>query len=345
MASRPVLIGAGLAVALTAGLARAEPTPADRETAHLMADGRALRDKNDLKGALQRFEAADKLTHEPPVGLEVARTQVLLGLLVEARDTIARIRLIPAKASDPVQFKDARTKADLLDASLDGRVPELTVVVHGAPPGQTLTVSFDGAPMSAAVLGLGRPVDPGYHVVVVKTEGFEGRQEVDVREGETKSLDVPLVPVALPAKPVPLVPEDTPAPDQTGDAPVVETPVIRTSHAPDALTYVGGALAAAGLVVGGVTGAMSWSRTSSLSSACPRHTCPPPSYSAYDSANSLATVANFSFAAAGVGACLAVISLVVGHEDNGQPAPAPPSAQLRVAPWIGAGAAGLRGSF
>jgi hypothetical protein len=124
---------------------------------------------------------------------------------------------------------------------------------------------------------------------------------------------------------------------------VETTATVKTSHAPDALTYIGGAVAAAGLAVGAVTGAMSWSQTSSLSSACPAHTCPPASYSSYDSANSLATIATVSFAVSGVGACLAVISLVVGHDERSQPAS--PSARLHVSPWIGAGGAGLRGSF
>jgi hypothetical protein len=354
MGSRGILAPVALAAALTAGGARAEPTAADRETARqLMADGRALRDKNDLEGALQRFEAADEIMHVPPTGLEVARTQVSLGLLVEARDTIARIRLEPARANDPVQFKEARTKANQLDASLDGRVPRLTVVVHGAPSGQPLSMSIDGVPVPAAVVGLPRTVDPGHHVVVVKAEGAEGQQGADVREGETKSLDVSLVSTGSRSRP--------PSPHgQTSDAPVdgtspappergrhqAETPaVLETSHTPDALTYTGGALAAAGLVVGAVTGAMSWSQTSSLSSACPAHVCPPASYSSYDSANGLATIATVSFGVAGVGTCLAVISLVVGHQERSQPASPSPSAQLRVSPWIGAGAAGLRGSF
>src|SRR5579884_1405121 len=108
MASRrgflPVAVASALALgaALGARSARADPTAADRETARaLMDDGRALREKNDLRGALQRFKAADDIMHVPTTALEVARTQIPLGLLVEARDTIARIRLMPAKPGEP----------------------------------------------------------------------------------------------------------------------------------------------------------------------------------------------------------------------------------------------------
>lgn len=339
----PLAIALALAAALAPSRAHAQPSAADRETARtLMDDGRALRDKNDLKEALDRFKAADDIMHVPTTALEVARTQVPLGLLVEARDTIARIRLMPAKPNEPVQFKEARQKAEQLDASLEGSVPRLTVAVRGAPAGQALSVTIDGVAVPAAVVGLPRAVDPGHHVVVVKTQGAEGQREVDLREGEAKSLEVALLPSARPAAATQAAP---PLPAPATDAPVAETPAPRRTHTPDALTYVGGGVAAAGLAVGAVSGAMSLSQTSSLSSACPGHTCPPSSFSTYDSANSLATVATIAFVAGGVGACVAVVSLVVGHEDTSEPASTTPSARLRVSPWIGAGSAGLRGSF
>src|SRR5271169_6333782 len=76
--------------------ARAEPSAADRETARtLMQQGRELRAKGDLKEALKRFQAADEIMHVPSTGLEVAKSQVAIGELVEARDTIAAIRRVP----------------------------------------------------------------------------------------------------------------------------------------------------------------------------------------------------------------------------------------------------------
>jgi hypothetical protein len=210
-------------------------------------------------------------------------------------------------------------------------------------------VSIDGVPVPAAVIGLPRTVDPGHHVVVVKTQGAEGQHDVDLREGDTKSIEVALVPTASPSGPSGPPPAEkaqaaVPPSGPASDAPVADTPSLR-SHAPDALTWIGGGVAGAGLVVGAVTGAMSWSKTSSLASECPAHTCPPASYASYDSASSLATISTVSFVVGGVGACLAVVSLVVGHEEKSEPASTSPSAQLRVSPWIAAGAAGLRGSF
>ena len=222
MASRSVLVSLAVAsmmvAALTAGECRAQPSPADCETARqLMDDGHALRSKNDLKGALARFKAADDIMHVPTTGFEVARTQASLGLLVEARDMIARIRLIPATPGEPAPFKDARAKAEQLDASLAGRMPRLTVVVHGAPSGQALLMSIDGVAVPAAGIGLPRAVDPGHHLVVVSADGAEGRGESSVQEGETKSLDVTLAPGGSPAAAA-----GSPAP--AAGAPAAETP-------------------------------------------------------------------------------------------------------------------------
>lgn len=345
LAPASLAVAAVLAAAVTARDVRAEPSAADRETARqLMETGRTLRGKNDLKGALQRFQAADEIMHVPTTGLEVARTQALVGLLVEARDTIARIRLIVAKPNDPEPFNEARVKAEQLDASLVGRLPTLIITVHGAPSGKSLETSIDGVTVPAAVVGLPRPVDPGHHVVAVKTDGAAGTQDVDVKEGEKKPVDVTLAPTPAAQNAAPS-PEGPPA-EKPVEAPEAPGAPVATSHGPDALTYVGGAVAGAGLIAGTVTGVMSWSKTSSLASACPGHGCPPPSYSAYDSASTLATVSTISFVVGGVGACLAVISLVIGHDDKSEPpSSAPPEARLRVSPWLGPGAAGLRGSF
>jgi hypothetical protein len=116
------MTASAVALLLAAPAAHAQVSGADRETARsMMQEGRDLRDKGDLKGALQRFKSADDIMHVPTTSLEVARTQVALGQLIEALDTIANIRKTPAGADDPAPFKDARVKADELDAQVEGK--------------------------------------------------------------------------------------------------------------------------------------------------------------------------------------------------------------------------------
>jgi predicted RNA-binding protein with TRAM domain len=339
MASRCASIGAALVVAsLSAGsTARAAPSAADRETARsLMQEGRTLRDKGDMAGALRRFQAADSIMHVPTTGLEVAKTQVALGLVVEALDSIAAIRQTPAKPGDPSQFKEARENADKLEGSLEGRVPALTIVVKGAAAGDTPAVTVDDVALPAEVVGLPRKVDPGHHVVVAKTAHGEGKQEVDITAGQQKEVQIALVATEPAAGAEPTA---SPAPvDETPPAPT-------TSHAPTALTWVGVALAGAGVAVGTVAGIVSLSKKSLLENECANKICGPSSYATLDSANSFATMSTIAFAAAGVGAGVAVVTLLVGHSTSSAPPASQPPEALRVSPWIGAGAAGVRGSF
>jgi hypothetical protein len=317
----------------------ADPTAADRETARsLMQEGRDLRDKGDLREALKRFKAADDIMHVPTTALEVARVQVSLGLLVEARDTVAAMRQTPSKRSDPAPFTEARAKAEELDASLNGRVPALKIAVKGVAAGEDATVAVDGVPVAPAALGLPRSVDPGHHVVTAKTSTGEGKAEVDVREGEQKPVEVTLASTAPPETAAPTPPAPT--------EPETPEPATR-SHSPTALTWVGVGVAGAGVIAGSVTGFLSLSKTSSLNSACQAKICGPSNQSGLDSANMLATVSDVAFAAAGVGAVVAIVSLVVGHGDAGATAPqsSPADAAIRVTPWFGLGAGGVRGTF
>src|SRR5580704_4089292 len=191
---RLTLTATAMAVCLATPSAWAQVSAADRETARsMMQEGRDLRDKGDLKGALQRFKAADDIMHVPTTSLEVARAQVALGQLIEALDTIAAIRKTPPQPDDPAPFKDARTKADELDAQVEGKVPSLAISVTGAAEGETPAISVDGVSLPAAVSGVPRKVDPGHHVVTARAVSGQAKEEVDVTEGEKKDVQLVLV--------------------------------------------------------------------------------------------------------------------------------------------------------
>ncbi len=329
-----------LASLLAVSAAHADPTSADRETARtLMQQGRELTAKGDLKEALKRFQGANEIMHVPTTALEVAKTLVALGQLVEARDFIAAIRQTATRDNEPVPFKQARAKADDLDASLNGRIPSLVISIKGAPDGSQPTVTVDGTAIPAGVIGLPRNVDPGHHVVVAKVatkdvQG-EGKQELDVREGEQKPVEVALTVTA-----VPQAPEAPPAAAPEPESP----PPSTTSHSPTVVTWIGIGLAGAGAIVGTVTGIMSMSKKSALQSECPNHICGPAQNSDYSAANTDATISTIGFIAAGVGAGVAAVTLIVGHDEPAPPA-TPPETGLVVRPWLGLGAGGVSGTF
>ena len=138
----------------------------------------------------------------------------------------------------------------------------------------------------------------------------------------------------------------TPAAPAEEAAPESESPASSRSHGPTTLTWIGAGVAGAGVIAGSITGAMVLSKTSQLRGQCPGNVCPSSSFDSLDSTGTLATVSTVSFVVAGVGAGVAIVSLVVGHGTSApEPAAAPPSAGLRLTPWVGLGSAGVKGSF
>jgi hypothetical protein len=340
---RRLFLAALAASMLLATAARAEPTAVDREMARtLMDQGNELRRKGDLKEAMKRFRAADDIMHVPTTALPLAQVQAQLGLLVEARDTLAAsLRRTPEKANDPQVFKTARADGEKLDASLAPRVPALTITLKNLPAGDTPTLDVDGIELPTGAVGLPRPLDPGHHVVNVKSKHSQGQQEIDVKEGEQKTIEVELTVVATPEP----EPQPQAAPQQQQQQPEAPPePVL--SHSPTVLTWIGIGLAGAGVATGTATGIMSLNKKSALQNECPNNICGPNQHSDYQAANTFALVSTIGFAAAGAGAALAVITLVVGHQESaGAPASTPSESGLLVHPWIAPGSAGLAGTF
>ncbi len=328
MGSRFRASALGLAGVLAIAAPASAQSAADKETARtLMDQGNEARDKGDLKGALSRFEAANQIMHVPTTALEVARTQALLGLLVEARDSLAQIISSAPTPREPAQFREARAQAQTLDASLEARVPAVTVTVNGAKDGATVSLSVDGVAVPSAVIGLPRRLNPGHHVMVATTSSQEGRAEIDVAEGEKKDVAISLATVAKPTTIVTPPTEEQPPP----------APESHRSYAlPIVLFSIGGA----SLIAGGITGAMMLAQQSNLATTCPSHVCPPSQYGNLDSANTLATISTITFIVGGVSVAAGIVTLLLGK-------PSAPAAaqQAKIEPWIGLGSAGVRGTF
>ncbi len=313
-------------IAMTlAGPALADPTPQEKETArNLMDEGRELRDdKKDPKAALQRFIGADQIMHVPPTTFEVAATQAQLGQLVEARETLARLLSTPPKAGEPPQFKDARNKGQALDDSLASRIATLVVSLKNAAPGAQ--VMIDGVALPQALIGLPARANPGHHVIIANAKTTEGREEIDLREGERKEVTIELVSRGVDHETI-----------------VKETPVgTETTHGGGARTvgFVVLGVGGASLVVGGITGALTLSAQSDLATKCPNHICGPESHDALASANTLGLVSTITFIAGGVLAATGIVMVIVGKPT------ATKEEHARVVPWIGPGSAGLAGTF
>jgi hypothetical protein len=314
-------------------VASAEPSAADKETARgLMATGRADRTKGDLAGALKAFVAADAIMKVPTTGLEVARSQIALGQLVEARDTALQVTRLPVAPREPAPFKAARDAASALADELQGRIPSLTITLKNVPEGTEAAVTIDDAPLPAETMGQPRKLDPGHHVVTAKAGSADAKQEVDLAERDTKTVEL-VLPAQEAAPPAAAAPEAPPEQPSGG------------SGASKVMVIGGFGLAGVGIVVGSITGILSLSKTSSIksSSACEGNVCNPSEDGDLSSAKTTATISTVSFVAAGVGAAVGVVGLFMG-KSHAAPA-AEPAAALHVEPTFGIGSIGLRGEF
>jgi hypothetical protein len=283
--------------------------------------------------------------HVPTTGLEVAKTQAALGLLVEARDTALRVSRSGEKAGEPAPFKQAREAATSLTEELEGRIPAVTITVKNVPDGAAAAVTIDDAAVPSEAIGTPRKLDPGHHVIVAKAGSVDGKQEIDLAEKERKEVAIELPAAAASAT----------ASSTTGDANAGgEQPVEAggKSGVSKAMMFGGFGLAGAGLIAGTITGVMAMSKTNGVkgSSGCTGTVCGPAEYDDISSARSLATISTVSFIAGGVGAVVGVIGLFTGNSSAAPSSATPEKAPgeettSRIEPWLGFGAAGLRGTF
>jgi hypothetical protein len=312
---------------------------ADRETARgLMDDGDKKRDGGDLKGALQSYEKADALMKVPTTAIEVARTQIALGLLLEARETLNRIQKMPPKAGEPAPFAVARKTAGSMNDDLAGRIPSVLIVPANTEPGQPATITFDGEDIPPAAQSVPRKVNPGNHSITVKSGTLEKKVDITVAEKETKTVNVDL-------KDQPKTPPPPPPPPPPPQKEGIGTGKI--------LMFGGFGLAAVGIGVGAVTGLMSMSKTSDLKDTkCKNNKCQPGTQGDIDSATTLGNISTIGFIVGGVGAGLGVVGIILNGKEAKAKEDAAPAAgasaafkPVDVRAVLGPSYAGISGKF
>jgi hypothetical protein len=312
-----------------------DPSPADRATARTLAqEGYDALRAERYAVAVDRFKRADALVHAPTLLRDLARAQVGLGHLVEARETYARVLRDRVPPKSPASWSQAveESKRDL--AALETRVPWLTLNITGPLHPH---VTLDGESVLESSLGTKQATDPGRHELRASGEGYiEATKVVELREGEALSVAVELerAPVEPPPKKVEAV---APPP-----------PVTRLKEAswrkPAMISAF--AIGGAGIVVGSVTGILAMTKHSELVSGCPDRTCGRDEESNYNDFHTLGTVSTVGFIAGGAGLATGVVLLLVKPKTSVEtPAPGQASRGATWSPFIGVGAAGVRGSF
>lgn len=258
--------GALLAASLALGTVavtprvRAEASELDKANARkLFNEGLDLRKAGDGAGALAKFEATDALYPTPRGRLELGRQRVLLGQLVEGWTTLSSVAQVKVDPKDEPKYAPHRAEAQKLATEVEARIPTLRVeVVHG--PG---AVTVDGVAIPSAALSQPRLLNPGKHVVVVRSEaGVERRAEVLLAEGESKTvkLELPAAEVPGPTAPPPKSFHDAPPgpPGPGGPTPAKPPPDAPAGDGElgtqRTLALVAGGVGVVGLILGSWAG-------------------------------------------------------------------------------------------
>lgn len=332
---RAVSTFAAIVVMAVGASASAAPTAAQRETARrFMDEGKERLRAGDKERALEAYQKAHDLMHVPTTGMALARVHLALGHLVEARDVALEVGRMPHEAGEPKVFDTARKDAREIEASTKTRIPTARVVVKGGP---ATRVTVDDVEVAQLLVGEPMALNPGHHVFGAKNaDGIEKRVELDLVERDVKEVELAL-PIAKPhVTAVAATPEKKPR--------VLTAPEPRSERtgAANGMIYGGFGLATAGLLVGGITGAMTLSKASDVKAQCANGICDPAAESDLSSSKSTATVSTIGFIAGGVGLTVGIIGLLLPKTTTET---ALHSRERSAAFWVGPGSAGLRGTF
>lgn len=308
--------------------ASADPTATDRATARSLADEgySALQDKRYAEAA-DRFSRADALVHAPTLTLDWARSLVGLGQLVEAQERYELIIREGIAPKTPQSWHRALSDAQTELAALKPRLAWVTITVTGSNDAR---VTVDGVVVPPAAVGVRRPINPGAHDVTVVANGYlSGHKTVKLAEGEEGALAFALK----------LDPSQQAEPVVTAKAPApAAAPQETRSRAP---AYIAFGVAGAGLVVGGITGALWLGKSSTLHKECPDpNNCPQDQSETVSAYHTLGTISGAGFIVGVAGAATGITLLLLNRQ-----ADVPSTQGLVVRPYLGVGSIGAVGSF
>jgi hypothetical protein len=314
-----------LGALLVCGVARAEPTEADRATARSLAsEGYDALERKDYATAVDRFRHADALVHAPTISVDLARALIGLGRYVEAYERYELVIREGVPKNSPASWKQALDDAQKEVADLEPRLGWIVIHVMGPLDPQ---VTIDGDDVPEGSIGVRRAADPGKRTVRASAPDFEpATQTVTIKEGQEQV-------VTLVLKRSPATRTETPVSTEPKTAP---PPPHHASRVPAWIAFgVGGA----GLVVGTVTGIMALGVHSDLSGKCPNDHCPYELHSDVSRYHTLGTISGIGFGVAVVGAATGAVLLVTGSASERS------SQRAALWPVIGLREIGMAGRF
>lgn len=317
----------------------AQRSATDIETARqLYNQGVDLRDRGDMRGALEKLRAAHALGNTPITGVELCKTHAALAQPVEAREVCLGVGRIPPLAGETARSQDARNEAARIAEDMRPKISVVRLHVTGVPPGREPTVTVDGAPVPLAALSEARAVNPGKHDVSARIgNGPETRSQIDLAPGESRDIALPVTAPPQEAAPVGVAYP----PPRGGERPGEQLPKERSNGLQTAGLIIGGV----GVGVGAISGIIALSGKSDLDSKCTDKICGTSDHDSLDSAKRWGNVSTAFFIVGGVGALIALYATLNPPREKASSASARAQGKLTVSPDFGPGGMGIHGAF
>jgi hypothetical protein len=341
--SRFAAVALALSLLLPAGRAEAQ-SDEDKAAARVLATqgAEALSDRKYAE-SLDLVSRAEQMFHAPTHLLLIARSQVGLGRLVAAKETYLKLTREELAAGAPSAFKRAQQEGKDEMTALEARIASLRIAVDGGGQ-QKFTVKMDDQPVSPALLGVYRPVDPGKHNIVIYPVG-QGpvKGTIELKDGEKKELKLTIPDVIPGGVPVSSVDNpDAPPKHDVGKEPSETTPGFFTPMRGAGLGVA--ALGLGGAVLGTVflsTALSTQSEADELNDRCGKR-CDTAQQNAVrvldESAANKRTAALIGLSAGGVALAAGVTLIVLGK-------PKPKTTGVTMTPWFSGDMGGVRGTF
>jgi hypothetical protein len=187
-----------LALALASSTVEAQQIDERSRSAarELAEQGVTALQSGDTNGAIDKLERAYQIMHLPTVGLWSARALAKGGQLVSAAERYNDV----SRWSGGNDARQAQAQADATRErdELLPRIPNVTLAVEGAKASE-VTVTLDGEPVLAALVGAPQPVDPKHHVAKATRGAESAEQAFDIAEGQNLSVSLKFGAAAAPA--------------------------------------------------------------------------------------------------------------------------------------------------
>jgi hypothetical protein len=325
--------GSLLAALLLAAPPAQALSDAERAGARAAAsEGAAAFEAGRWTETIDRFRRAEAIVHSPVHLLFIARAQIKLGQLVEAREALIKIANEALPSDAPAAFHEAKQEAEQELTANEARIPYVTVSVSGEGA-ESAAVTMDGEPVPPTLIGVPRPVNPGKHRFRARAEGMASEEQVvTLGEGDRETVVLTLHPsedagVTVPAP-------DVPAEGQKMDP-------LRIG------AFVGLGVGVVGLGLGTVFTVIAAGKRSDADDEYIANNCAPPAgcpadearirgmYDDADSAQAIGIV-GFVVGALGVGTGVTLLVLSSKSQDTSSPG---------ITPYAGLGHAGVIGRF